>query len=233
MSKTTRVLVAEDDRRTARIVERYLRAASYDVTLAADGEEALALFAEIPPDLVVLDVMLPKIDGFEICRRIRREGNVPVIMLTARVGEDDRLRGLLGGADDYVVKPFSPREIVARVATVLRRAGDDTHRSPMQTNFGRLQLDRTICDALVDGVPLHLTTTEYHLLEALCTTPGAPWSRARLLERMFGWDRESSERTVDTHVANLRRKLRVTSGDVPRIVTVFGRGYSLAKNAAR
>jgi len=229
MSPTTRVLIVEDDRRTAAIVERYLRSAGYDVAIASDGGAGIARFLAERPDLVILDVMLPGNDGFEVCRRIRDEGATPVIMLTARVDEADRLRGLVGGADDYVTKPFSPRELVARVQAVLRRSGDAQQRPPMQTRFGKLELDSIAGEARVGGVALALTRTEYRLLEALATSPGMPWSRTRLLERVFGWDYEGSERTIDTHVANLRKKLAATGDGVPHIATAFGQGYRLVR----
>jgi DNA-binding response OmpR family regulator len=229
MSPSTRILIVEDDRRTAAIVERYLRSAGYDVAVAADGNDGISRFLAARPDLVILDVMLPGSDGFDVCRRIRDEGATPVIMLTARVDEADRLRGLVGGADDYVTKPFSPRELVARVQAVLRRTGDLERRPPMQTRFGRLELDSIAGEARVDGAPIALTRTEYRVLEALATSPGMPWSRTRLLERVFGWDYEGSERTIDTHVANLRKKLAATGAGVPSIATAFGRGYRLVR----
>jgi DNA-binding response OmpR family regulator len=229
MSFATRILIVEDDRRTAAIVERYLRSAGFDADVARDGSDAVARIAVHPPDLVILDVMLPGADGFEVCRRIRESGDTPVIMLTARVDEADRLRGLTGGADDYVTKPFSPRELVARVHAVLRRCASSERRPPMQTRFGRLELDTLAMEARIDGIALTLTRTEYRLLEALATSPGVPWSRTRLLERVFGWDYDGSERTVDTHIANLRKKLSSGGPGVPAIATSFGRGYHLVR----
>jgi two-component system response regulator AdeR len=233
MHSATRVLIVEDDRRTAAIVERYLRNGGFDVTIARDGRSGVALFLEARPDLVILDVMLPESDGFEVCRRIRDAGDTPVIMLTARVEESDRLRGLSGGADDYVTKPFSPRELVARVHAVLRRSAASDRRTPMQTRFGRLDLDPIAAEARIAGTALALTKTEYRLLEALATSPNVPWSRGRLLERVFGWDYEGSERTVDTHVANLRKKLAAAGDGVPQIATAFGRGYRLVREEKR
>jgi DNA-binding response OmpR family regulator len=230
MNPSARILIVEDDRRTAAIVDRYLRGAGYDVAIARDGLAGIARFLESPPDLVILDVMLPGADGFDVCRRIRDAGNAAVIMLTARVDEADRLRGLTGGADDYITKPFSPRELVARVQAVLRRSLDAERRPPTSTRVGRLELDATTAQARVDGVELPLTRTEYRLLEALSSSPGAPWSRSRLLERVFGWDYEGSERTIDTHVANLRKKLAASGDGVPRIATAFGRGYRLLRD---
>jgi two-component system response regulator BaeR len=224
-----RVLVVEDDRRTATILQRYLERAGYSVTLASTGDDGVAAFEREAPDLAILDVMLPGRDGLDVCRHIRARGDTPVVMLTARVDESDRLRGLFGGADDYVVKPFSPREVVARVQAVLRRCARSGLRPPLTTQFGNLELDPLACDARVDGRSIDLTPTEYRLLDALCSTPGAPWSRARLIERVFGWDYDGSERTVDTHVANLRKKLSACGTGVPQVVTAFGRGYALAR----
>jgi DNA-binding response OmpR family regulator len=230
MHSAARILIVEDDRRTASILERYLRDAEFDVAIARDGRSGIACYLERRPDLVILDVMLPEADGFEVCRRIRDAGDTPVIMLTARVEESDRLRGLAGGADDYVTKPFSPRELVARVHAVLRRTGE--RRTPLQTRFGSLELDPIASEARIAGAVLALTRTEYRILEALATSPGVPWSRGRLLERVFGWDYEGSERTVDTHVANLRRKLSGAGEGAPRVATAFGRGYRLVRDGS-
>jgi two-component system response regulator AdeR len=227
MRSAKRILVVEDDRRTAAIVERYLRDGGFDVTVANDGRSGIAAYLAANPDLVILDIMLPESDGFAVCRRIRDAGDTPVIMLTARVEENDRLRGLRGGADDYVTKPFSPRELVARVQAVLRRSFNDEEPVPMRVRLGSLELDPIAAEARIGEAALALTVTEYRLLEALATSPGVPWSRSRLLERVFGWDYNGTERTVDTHVANLRRKLVAAGEGMPRIATAFGRGYRL------
>ncbi len=227
MRLTKRILLVEDDRRTAAIVERYLRGSGFDVTSAGDGRSGIAAYFATNPDLVILDIMLPETDGFEVCREIRDSGDTPVIMLTARVGESDRLRGLRGGADDYVTKPFSPRELVARVQAVMRRSFNGQEPLPTRVRLGSLELDPIAAEARIDGSQLPLTATEYRLLEALATSPGIPWSRSRLLERVFGWDYDGTERTVDTHVANLRRKLVAAGERVPLIATSFGRGYRL------
>ena len=208
-------------------MERYLRDSGFDVTLAGDGRSGIAAYFATNPDLVILDIMLPETDGFEVCREIRDSGDTPVIMLTARVGESDRLRGLRGGADDYVTKPFSPRELVARVQAVMRRSFNGQEPLPTRVRLGSLELDPIAAEARIDGSQLPLTATEYRLLEALATSPGIPWSRSRLLERVFGWDYDGTERTVNTHVANLRRKLVAAGERVPLIATSFGRGYRL------
>ncbi len=220
-----RVLIVEDEARTAEIVRRYLERAGYDVSLASDSTEGLRLIEVWQPSLIILDVNLPGLDGIEVCRRVRATSRTPIIMLTARVLERDRVDGLLSGADDYVTKPFSPRELVARVYAVLRRAPASEGRSPMTAEFGRLRLDPLERRAFVDGRNVLLTPKEFGLLEALCSTPNVPWTRSRLLERVFGFDYEGTERSVDTHVLNLRRKLGDTG--YPRVHTVFGVGYKI------
>jgi DNA-binding response OmpR family regulator len=176
--------------------------------------------------------MLPQVDGMEICRRIRARGETPIIMLTARADEEQRIGGLLHGADDYVIKPFSPRELVARVHTVLRRAAQAV-RSPASSRFGNLAIDPHRRSISISDRPVDLTPTEYDILMALCSTPGAPWSRSALIERVFGWDYEGTNRTVDTHVTNLRKKLEA-AGLAPRIrvETVFGFGYKFVSEHA-
>jgi DNA-binding response OmpR family regulator len=221
------ILVVEDERRTAAIIGRYLERAGFRATFAFDGTQGLEEFRNGQPDLVVLDVMLPGTGGFEVCRAIRAAGDTPIIMLTARVGEEDRLTGLLGGADDYVAKPFSPRELIARIAAVLRRTGAHVRRPPMRSSVGTLALDPTSQTARVGVGDVGVTRTEYRILEALCTTPNVPWTRDRLVERVFGWDYDGTERTIDTHVGNLRRKLAATGSTAPHIVTSFGRGYAI------
>ena len=193
--------------------------------VAHDGESGDRIAASEHADLVILDLMLPKLDGTEICRRIRARGNTPIIMLTARADEEHRIGGLLHGADDYVIKPFSARELVARVHTVLRRA-EQSIRTPASTRFANLIVDPHQRRVRVSGQVVDLTPTEYDLLMALCSSPGAPWSRGALIERVFGWDYEGTNRTIDTHVTNLRKKLESAnlSGDA-RIETVFGFGY--------
>ena len=169
--------------------------------------------------------MLPNLDGMEICRRIRARGNTPIIMLTARADEEQRIAGLLHGADDYMIKPFSPRELVVRVHTVLRRASQEV-RSPASSRFANLEIDPQMRRVRVSGQPIELTPTEYAILIALCSTPGAPWSRGALVERVLGWDYEGTNRTIDTHVTNLRRKLEAANlAKTTRVETVFGLGY--------
>ena len=223
----TRILIVEDDPRTSSSVALYLRHAGYDVAEARDGVSALDVAATHRPDLVVLDLMLPGLDGLEVCRTLRQSGSTPVIMLTARAMEDDKLRGLESGADDYVTKPFSPRELVARVGAVLRRAKPATtivRRGDIEVDLGLRQVRR-------GGAQVSLTATEYRLMEALASAPGRAFTRTELADRAFGYGHDALERTIDVHVMNLRRKLesdRTKGPDV--ILTVFGTGYRLASD---
>ena len=227
--KKPRVLVVDDDPKIVSLVQMYLEHGGCDVTVAYNGTQALEESELERPDLVVLDVMLPRMGGVEVCRRLRERSGVPIIMLTARAGEDDTLAGLEAGADDYVTKPFSPRELVARVRTVLRRAasgGDGAARDAQPIVLGRLSLDPSRHEARVAGRLVALTRRELALLEALARAPGRAFTRAQLLERAFPGE-PTLERTVDAHVKNLRRKL----GRAVRIETVFGVGYRLAVDA--
>jgi DNA-binding response OmpR family regulator len=218
-----RILVVEDDPRTAASVALYLRHGGYEVDLAADGAAALDAAARTAPDLIVLDVMLPEINGIEVCRTLRARGETPIIMLTARATEDDTLRGLDAGADDYVTKPFSPRELVARVAAVLRRS-----RPPAApVRVGDIEIDRANRRVTRAGQDVPLTAGEFRLLDTLASAPGRAFTRAELAERAFGHDYEALERTIDAHIMNLRRKVEPDRTRPTIIVTVFGTGYRL------
>jgi len=218
------ILVVEDERRIAQIATDYLQHAGFAVITAADGEEALAVARERPPDLVVLDLGLPRLDGIEVARRLRRESDVPIIMLTARAEESDRLTGLDVGADDYITKPFSPRELVARVRAVLRRAepgaaADDVLRR------GDLVIDTKNMKVTREGAMIELTATEIQLLAALARRPGRIFTRAQLLDAVRGKDVESFERAIDAHIKNIRRKLERDSRNPQYLLTVYGVGY--------
>jgi DNA-binding response OmpR family regulator len=227
MSVKGTVLVAEDDRKTAELVRLYLVAAGFAVQLAADGASALAAARDASPDLVVLDWMLPRVSGISVCRALRRESDVPVILLTARAGEEDRLRGLETGADDYVTKPFSPRELVARVRAVLRRARAAS-AGARRMKLADLSLDRERHEARLSGARLDLTPAEFRLLEALLSRPRRPQTRRELSESVFSESSEAMERTIDAHVMKVRRKMRTAApAAVARIETVFGVGYRL------
>lgn len=219
-----KILVVDDEPEIVKLVRAYLERAGFSVVSAYDGQQALAVFRHEKPNLVVLDLNLPGTDGLDVCRALRRDSDVPVIMLTARLEETDRLIGLELGADDYVVKPFSPREIVARVRAVLRRAEGVPVRPEVIAASG-IAVDLTTRAASIHGQPLDLTTMEFDLLALLVEHPGQVFSRLQLLDRVQGAAYEGYERTIDVHVKNLRKKL----GDDPQnpryIETVRGVGY--------
>jgi DNA-binding response OmpR family regulator len=221
------ILVAEDDPKTAEVVRLYLVNAGFDVRLAADGASAIAAARDAGPDLVVLDWMLPRASGISVCRALRLESDVPVILLTARAGEDDRLRGLETGADDYVTKPFSPRELVARVRAVLRRTSGADERT-RRLGLEDLELDPDRREARLSGVPLELTPAEFRLVHALLSRPRRPLSRRELSDSVFAESSEAMERTIDAHVMKVRRKMRAAAPKaIARIETVFGVGYRM------
>jgi len=217
------VLVIDDELMVRDVLERYLTAEGFSVRSAADGEEALARIDEGLPDLVLLDLMLPKVDGYEVLSRIRDQGSTPVIMLTARGEETDRIVGLDLGADDYVTKPFSPREVVARVRAVLRRTGTEIDGEPLR--YGDLEIDGDRREARLRGSPIRLTRKEFDLLHSLASRPGVTLTRTQLLEDVwdFAWDGDSS--TVTVHVRRLREKIEDDPSAPARIVTVWGVGY--------
>ena len=219
-----RVMVVDDDVTVREVVVTYLRAAGYDVGEAADGESALAGLRDARADLLVLDLMLPGIDGLEVCRRLRAKGDdVPVIMLTALGSETDRVVGLERGADDYVTKPFSPRELVLRVESVLRRAGESTGVKGVVTD-GDLVVDSTEHTATLAGRRLSLTAREFDLLRFLVSHPGEAFSRDELLKHVWGWSFGDSA-TVTVHVRRLREKIESDPSHPLRLSTVWGVGY--------
>ncbi|HVV23783.1 MAG TPA: response regulator transcription factor [Pseudonocardiaceae bacterium] len=228
MGREKRVLVVDDDINVRDVLRRYLENAGYRVALADTGEDALRLAETVEPDLVVLDLMLPGIDGFEVCRRLRQRGPVPVVMLTARGEEDDRIAGLQLGADDYVAKPFSPRELVLRVTSVLRRANAEPAPTREELVDGDLVIDVTARRASRNGNPLSLTTREFDLLEFLINHAGTAFTRAELLSRVWGWD-FGDQSTVTVHVRRLREKVEQDPARPSRIATVWGVGYRYDK----
>jgi phosphate regulon transcriptional regulator PhoB len=219
-----KVLVVDDEESVRELIELYLTKEGFDVILAKDGKEALRLNGEHHPDLIVLDLMLPGLDGWEVCKQIRSASRVPIIMLTARAEEVDRVVGLELGADDYVVKPFSPREMVARVKAVLRRGSAGPEEQETLT-FPGLRIDRTQHRLEVDGEEVHLTPTEFRLLWCLASQPGRVFSRAELLDKIWGYDSESDARTVDVHIKRLRQKTKAAEKRSFAITTVWGLGY--------
>jgi two-component system alkaline phosphatase synthesis response regulator PhoP len=222
------VLVVDDEQPIVQIAKDYLEHAGFAVMTAHDGAGALDLVRARRPDLVVLDLGLPRLDGIEVARQLRRESAIPIVMLTARVEESDRLLGLEIGADDYITKPFSPRELVARVKTVLRRvdsaqaAGDVRQIDDLTIDVSRMKVTR-------GRTAIELTTTEFQLLAALARHPGRVFTRAQLLDAVRGDAVESFERAIDAHVKNIRRKIEPDTRNPRYILTVYGIGYKLAE----
>ena len=226
-----RILVIDDDKKIVELVRLYLQKDGYQVFVAYDGLEALDLARQKRPDLVVLDLMLPVVDGLDVCRILRTETKVPIIMLTARTTEGDKLLGLDLGADDYITKPFSPRELLARIRAVLRRAGEGEDEELAEIRAGDLVVDFFRHQARVRGEPLNLTPKEFKLLEIMIKARGRAFSRLELLERAFGFDYEGLERTIDVHVMNLRKKIEVDPEKPVYIQTVYGYGYKFAEES--
>jgi DNA-binding response OmpR family regulator len=228
------ILVVDDEPGIIEIASAYLRQDGFTVRTATTGTRALDAVATQPPDLIVLDLMLPDISGEEVCASLRRSTAVPILMLTAKAAESDRLRGLALGADDYLVKPFSPRELVARVRAILRRASGspDPPADLLVLDGGRLEVDLAAHEARLAGEVIPLTATEFRLLAALSRQPRRVFSRFELLQVMQGPDVEGFERTVDVHVMRLRRKMdEAAPGTADYITTVYGVGYRLDEPA--
>ena len=224
-----KILVVEDHLKTAKLIRLYLESNQYQVLEASNGRQALDLARQWNSDLIVLDLMLPKVDGLDVCRILRSESNVPIIMLTAKTTEEDILLGLDLGADDYMIKPFSPRELVARVRTVLRRTSEASQPSKPVRRFGALVVDSNRHEARLHDEDVHLTPKEFQLLEILSSEPGRAFTRYELVSRAFGYGYEGLERAVDSHVMNLRKKIEEDSEAPVYIETVFGVGYRFAK----
>lgn len=236
----TRVLIIEDQAKIAHWLSTFLKDELFEVFIAPDGATGLRLARLEVPDVVILDLMLPDIDGLEICRTLRKELNVFILMLTARVEEADRLIGLESGADDYIVKPFSPREVIARIRALLRRASgslntgnavNEAHMLPAKTlHFGELTIDQARHQCTLAGEPIILTPTEFALLSTLMRQPGISFSRERLISEALGYNYAGYERTIDVHIRNLRRKLEPDPQNPIYIVTVFGVGYRFGES---
>lgn len=222
-----KILIVEDDRKTSHIIQVYLQKDGYRVATAYDGKDALEQAHKIRPDLIILDLMLPEIDGLDVCRLLRAESKVPIIMLTAKSTEEDKLMGLDLGADDYVTKPFSPRELMARVRAVMRRVADVDEEELRDVSFGDLTISFARHEVAVRGHVVDLTPTEFKILEVLAQNPGRPFSRLQLIDRVLGLDYEGFERTIDVHVLNLRRKIEPDASRPRYVKTVFGVGYKL------
>jgi DNA-binding response OmpR family regulator len=221
------VLVAEDDENQAELLRRYLEQDHHTVVVARDGSQAIESARRHRPALVVLDLMLPKVDGLDVCRTLRAESDVLVLMLTARSTEDDMLLGLGLGADDYMTKPFSPRELVARVRTLLRRGQQARPALDPMLRAGPLVIDPIRHEVTMAGRPVDCTPGEFRLLEILAAEQDRVFTREQLLSRMHGFDSYITGRTVDAHVKNLRRKIEANSREPEYLVTVYGVGYKL------
>ena len=219
-----RILVVEDDMQIARNLRDYLEVAGFEVTAVGDGSSALASIRGDRPDLLVLDLGLPGIDGFDVARELRRTSTVPIVMLTARGEESDRIVGLELGADDYLVKPFSPKELVARVRAVLRRTSGTTAGAEV-LRAGDVEVDLPKMRARVGGQPVDLTPTEFELLATLAREPGRVFTRGQLLDALHGVTLETYERAIDAHVKNLRKKIEPEPGRPRYVLTVHGVGY--------
>jgi two-component system response regulator RegX3 len=232
MSIPTRILVVEDEEHIAEVVQSYLEREGHMVRWTSSGELALQEFSARRPDLVVLDLGLPDMAGEDVCRAIRADSDVPIIMLTAKDAEEDLVRGLELGADDYLTKPFSPRELSARVRALLRRArSDETPQADvLERAGGRLKLDTARRRVTLDGKAVDLTESEFRLLQTLARFPGRVYTRFELVDKVQGYEYEGYERTIDAHVKNLRHKLG-EDARAPRLVqTVYGRGYCFAED---
>lgn len=228
-----KVLVVDDDVKTVELIKLYLKRDGYNVLSAYDGIEGLRLARENRPDIIVLDIMLPGISGLDVCRTLRQETDTPIILLTARSTENDKLIGLDSGADDYVTKPFSPRELAARVRVILRRLPDESiQRGPVEVKIGDLVLNFVRHEALLSGKPLTLTPIEFKLLGVMVKEPGRVFSRAQLIEKVLGYEFDGFDRTIDVHILNLRRKLQHASSQSSYIKTVYGSGYKFVENTA-
>ena len=225
-----KVLVVDDDEKILKVLTAYLEKEEYTVLTAKDGWEAVDKVRQLGPDIVLLDVMLPSLDGWGACKEIRRTSDVPIIMLTARDAEEDRIIGLELGADDYVVKPFSPKEVIARIRAIFRRLQPSSRREVGEhvLQAGEIVLHPSSHSLTVAGVPVELTPTEYKLLELFLAHPGQVFSRLQLIEKVQGYVFEGYERTVDSHIKNLRKKLDAFPDESHYIKTIYGVGYKLA-----
>jgi DNA-binding response OmpR family regulator len=225
-----RVLVVDDDVKTVELVKLYLNRDGYRVLTACDGTEALRLAREAHPDLIVLDLMLPGMDGLEVCRTLRDESDVPVILLTAKTTDQDKINGLSSGADDYVTKPFSPRELAARVRAVLRRLPGE--RGPSEIRHSELTVNFRKHEASLGSRSLNLTPVEFRLLGVMVKEPGRVFTREQLIDTALGYDFEGFNRTIDVHILNLRRKLGSDQSQPEYIKTVYGAGYKLSEETS-
>jgi len=224
------ILVVDDDKKTVDLIRLYLEREKYRVLMAYDGQQALTLARQKYPSLIILDWMLPHVDGLDICRVLRAESQIPIIMLTAKAAEEDMLLGLDQGADDYLTKPFSPRELIARVRVVLRRSSQQVDDlSEGELSIGPFMVDFRSHEVRLHGKLVDLTPKEFKILETLMREPGRVFSRLELVKRVFGMDYEGFERTVDVHIMNLRKKIEPHSNEPVYLQTVYGVGYKFRR----
>ncbi|MFP4588705.1 MAG: response regulator [Candidatus Bipolaricaulota bacterium] len=221
MNKT--ILVVDDDEKLVELVERYLEKDGYQVLTAYTGKEALKTYRRREVDLIILDLMLPEVDGLKVCERIRNQSGVPIIMLTAKTSEEEKIEGLDLGADDYVTKPFSPGELLARVRAALRRT--EEREGPEEISFGPLTVNFPRHEVLIEGEPQETTPTEFDLLSTMVKQPGRVFTRSQLIHAALGYGYESFERTIDVHIKNLRKKIEPDHENPEFIKTVYGVGY--------
>jgi DNA-binding response OmpR family regulator len=226
LEMTKKILVVDDETQIVKVLKAYLEQVGYQVVTAVDGKSALAVFQREKPDFMVLDLNLPGLDGLEVCRTVRRQSNIPILMLTARAEEADKLIGLELGADDYVVKPFSPREVVARVRTIFRRASGEVPEAEI-VRVGGLQIDLDQHTVTVSGHPVELTPTEFDILVVLARQPKRVFTRLQIMEQAQGSAFEGYERTIDAHIKNIRFKIEPDPKNPTFIQTVFGVGYKI------
>lgn len=217
--------MVDDEQKIREVISSYLQNEGYQILEAANGKDALEIMRKKAIDFVILDLMLPDLSGEKVCQQIREQSPVPILMLTAKVTEEDRIRGLSIGADDYVTKPFSPREIVARVKAILRRSGQEILASQITYNNGDFVIDTVKQAVYKNGKHVHLTLVEYKLLLVLARHPERPFSREELIEKIFGFDYEGDDRTIDQHIKNLRHKIETDPKKPDYILTVYGYGY--------
>ncbi|WHY91136.1 response regulator transcription factor [Neobacillus cucumis] len=222
-----KILLVDDERRIIEVLEAYLEREGYEIHCADNGIDALKTVKSVQPDLIILDLMLPDISGEEVCRLVRKESDVPILMLTAKSAEDDRINGIIIGADDYLTKPFSPREVVVRVHAILRRVKKSEKVERLEFNGKKLAIDLEKKEVTINGQEIMLTPIEYKLLTNMALNPGRVYSRIDLLEKIQdeGIFYEGYERSVDTHIKNLRKKIELESRQPEFILTVFGMGY--------
>ncbi|GHH97600.1 response regulator transcription factor [Neobacillus kokaensis] len=222
-----KILIVDDERRIIEVLEAYFEREGYEIHSADNGIDALKKAKAINPDVIILDLMLPDISGEEVCRLVRKDSDVPILMVTAKSSEDDRINGIVMGADDYLTKPFSPREVVVRVQAILRRVKKAEKVERLEFNWGKLAIDVLKKEVIVNGQPITLTPLEYKLLTNMAQNPGRVFSRMDLLEKIQneGMYYEGYERSVDTHIKNLRKKIETDSRQPEFIMTVFGMGY--------